>query len=118
MLRFWGSRPSNICMYNTQADRKNDTATPRIVTQWEPALPTWLRNRPATAAAASGSSGIKTKIIFKDISALQVVQFGHVNGLAIAEKHHENGQANGSFRGGDGQDKEYEYLAVQVAQKA
>ena len=118
MLRFCTPRLSNICRYNTQADRKNDTATPRIVTQCEPALPTWFRNRPATAAAASGSSGIKTKIVFKDISALQVIQFGHIDGLAITEKHHEDGQANSSLRGSDGQDEKDKDLAVQVAEKA
>ena len=105
-------------MYNTQAERKKEAATPRIVTQWDPALPTWFLKSPAIAAAANGSRGINNNIVFSDISALQVVQFGHVDGLAVTEQNHEDRQANRRFGRSYGQDEKYEYLPVQIAEVA
>ena len=76
------------------------------------ARPTWFLRRPAMAAAARGNRGINSNIVLSDISALQIVQFSHIDRLAVAEKHHENRQADCRFCRGNGQYEEYEHLSV------
>ena len=48
--------------------------------------------------------------------ALQAVQIVHVDGVQVAEQHHQNGQTNGGLGSRYSQNKEYEYLSGGITQ--
>src|SRR3546814_1280946 len=75
-------------------------ATPRIGSQGEPARPTWRPNRPARIAPASGASTIASSTVFEIAnsmpgiipSALQGIDFGHVDRAPVAEQRDQDRQ--------------------------
>src|SRR5690606_364056 len=103
-----GEAPPATSCQSTCTDRVQLTATPRIVTQCAPARPTWRPNRPAMAEPNSGARAMTSRMFIEIIacSALQRIEFGDVDGPAVAEQRHQDGQADGGLGGGHGQDEE------------
>src|SRR5690606_30756667 len=101
-------------------DRTKATATPRMVTVCAPARPICLPNSPARMAPARGASGTSrysvciSIISASPLLALEAVEIVDVDGRQVTEENHQDGQADRSFCGGDGQNEDHEHLAVKV----
>src|SRR3990167_904033 len=97
------------------------TVTPMMATQWAPARPIHLPNRPAMTAPARGASGTSRYSDFMSIVcalSLQAVEVFDMNRTQIAEQHDQDGQADGSLRRGDRQDEKDEDLPRRIVQVA
>src|SRR5690606_11879317 len=86
------------------------------VTACAPRSPSTRPNSPARIAPTSGRKTIRTSIAAA--STLHHVDVFDRDRAAVAEKHHEDGQADRRLRGGDGQDEHGEDLADQVVEEA
>src|SRR6185503_13311773 len=95
---------------STQAESRNESPTPRMVTQWAAARGMKRMPRPATAAARSGASTMMRKTLCRSMSALHSVEVFDVDAGAVAEQHHQDGEADGRLRCRDRQDEEHEHL--------
>src|SRR5690606_21038895 len=125
MFSLNGGAPCPTSCHSTQHDSAQLSATDRIVTQWAPARPTTLRNRPATIAPASGASAITSRTVLEIKcstpgmpSALQRIDAGHVDRAPVAEQGDQDRQADRGLGRGHGQDEEHEHLSRGVAQVA
>src|SRR6185312_10833490 len=102
------------------SDRMQETPTPRMVIECAPTRPTTRPNTPATKAAISGSSGMRTSRVgfMVSASAPQGVQVFDVDAAPLAEQHYQDRQSNRRLRRSHGEYEEHEHLAVEVAQVA
>src|SRR3546814_11760681 len=89
-----------------------------MVIQCEPARPTWRPNRPARIAPASGASTIASSTVFEIAnsmpgiipSALQGIDFGHVDRAPVAEQRDQDREADRRLGRRPGEDEEHEPL--------
>src|SRR5690242_14135545 len=103
----------------TYTESAHDTPTHRIVIVCAPARPMYLPNRPATAAASSGSMGMaRSTVGFIARSALQRVHVLDVDAAPFAEQHDQDGEPDGRFGRRHREHEKDEYLAIDVAQEA
>src|SRR5678815_3753147 len=111
--------PSTATTYRTQAEIRNETRTPRMVTVCAPARPICLPNRPATIAPTSGAIGTTVRSAGERvvaISALQRVELVDGDRRARSEQHDQDRQTDSRLGRGDSEDEEHEHLPGHVAQ--
>src|SRR5688572_22466785 len=98
--------PSQYSCFSTLQDKRKVMPTAVHVTQWAPARPITRPKMPAMTAAVSGNRTIarRTSGLMPALS-FHHIQFFDVDASALAEQHHENGQANRGLGRRDGQDK-------------
>src|SRR6185312_400694 len=101
---------------STQAESRNETPTPAMVSQWAAGRGMKRMPRPATSAAASGASTISNRTLCRSMSALHPVKVFDFDAAAVAEQHHQDGEADGRLRRRHRQDEEHEHLAGRVVE--
>src|SRR5678815_3985636 len=107
--------PSTATDQSTQAEIRNETRTPRIVTVCAPARPICLPNRPATTAPTRGAIGTTVKsagervVAMSARSALERIELVDGDRRACPEQDDQDGEADRRFSRGDGQDEEHEH---------
>src|SRR5471032_1231631 len=99
------------------SERPQETATPAIATLCEAMRPIRCPSRPASNAAASGSSTMaRSTWGFTRVLTFQGVEVFDIDGAALAEQHDEDRKADGGLCCRDRQYEEYENLATQIAE--
>src|SRR3546814_9716262 len=119
MFWLYASAPPRVSWYSTMNDSAQDTATPRMVTVWEPARPRNLARKPASTQPTSGASAIVSRMVVERpmCSALHAVDVGDIDRAAAAEQQHQDRQADGGFRRGHGKNEKHEYLPRDIAEE-
>src|SRR5262245_19289913 len=106
--------------FATMIDSTQEAATPRMVSECTSLRGSTLQKMPEITAATSGSSGMASSRLGESVtrSALQGAQVFDVDAAALAEQHHEDGEADGGLGRGHGQHEEHEDLPVDVVEVA
>ena len=108
--------PSKLLQVSSEmANAPNAAAEPMIPAN---GFGTCRKPMPLIKKPSRGSNGMRMSrfIYFSKCINLpfQFIQETNVNGAAVAVNHHDNGQTNGYFGGGNGHDEKYKYLTIGV----
>src|SRR3954468_11757448 len=99
-------------------EARNESSTEKIAAVCACSRVMRLPPSPAMRAPRSGANAATmTRSFILAFSSLERVQVFDVDGVQVAEQHHQDGEADGRFGGGDGQDEEDEHLPGDVAEE-